>query len=997
MVVGPVQFDRPLWLLLAPVLWLLVWLIARQSLSGLGTSTRRAAMSIRLLVMTLLAAALAEPNWRREAEDLSVLVVVDASRSMPAALIEASREIVTEAGAVGRSTDRLGVVVTAEEALAKLIPTAGAALQEVLSKTLPAIDFDPGAREGTDLAEGVAMALAIKPEDSAARILLISDGNETEGNLLRAADRARSAGIPIDVVPVRRDIRREVIFEELVAPATARRGQEVDVYANLTATAPVSGRLTLLIDDVPYDLSPDEPGAGVQVELAAGENPLTIPVPLSRGGPRRFRAVFEPIDADDDTIRVNNEALAVTFVSSEGKVLFYANDANLAQPLVNALGRTLVDADVRSADLAGHRTKEDLQGYDAIVLFDVPASSFDRLQQEELASYVRDTGGGLVMVGGPNSFGAGGWLGTPVAEVLPVSMDVPEKRQMPRGALTLLMHSCEMPQGNFWGQKVAEAAVDSLSRLDLVGIYELDYMRGERYVYPLQAKGDGSGARTAIANLTFGDMQSFIPGMRTIYTTMNNARAGTKHVIVISDGDPTPPPNSLLRQFATAGITISTVCVFPHQGTVGDAARMRRIAQMTGGNAYLVNTTGQLANLPKIFVKEAQIVKRSLIWEGDPFQPRRTGAPSQPIRGMGSLPSLTGYIVTTEREGLAITSVKAPEPNPDPIVAHWQVGLGRAVAFTSDATSRWSSDWLGWGGFDTFWEQHLRWAMRPTGSANVGVVTQTRGDRTQVIVTALDERGESLNFARFRGRVIGPDLTSGELALAQTGPGRYEGSFDSSVPGSHLVSLRYDVPTEGGEIASGSVQAAVTRAFADEHRSLTDNSALLRQVADVTGGRVLDGGTGGSLFEREGLEMPVSMRPIWLVVALGAVGLFLADVAVRRVRIDIGGMVRSIRRAGHRTREASEAQLGALRTARQRTQERLAERSEERAVKFEASEDQIRRGGDVQLEQERPERVIQQPKKPEPPSGEEEEGMSRLLKAKRRARESMDDDGEKGT
>lgn len=1009
MIIGPLQFDRPLWLVLAPVLWVLMWLIARRSLSGLGTGTRRTAITVRFIVAGLIAVAMAEPNIRREGKDVSVLVVLDQSDSMPRDVRDAAGKFLEDASKDARATDRIGVVSTAEEALARVLPSTQVPPETAIEESIVNGDLAPGPTEGTDLADGVRMAMAIKPEDTAARIVIISDGNETKGNLLSAAERAKAAGIPIDVVPVKRDIDREVIFEELVTPATGRKGQTVDVFARLRATTPTRGLLSLLVDGEPYDLAPKEPGTAATVDLKEGDNPITIPVPLLHGGAQRFRAVFEPLDPKSDTITANNQALSVTFASSEGKVLIYADEPSAAAPLAEALDRARIDVEVRPGS-NGHQSEEELQEYDAIVLMDVPASDFNRAQQEELEAYVKDAGGGLMMIGGPSSFGAGGWIGTPVAEAMPVLMDVPEKRQMPRGALVMIMHSCEIAPGNYWGQKTAQAAADALSRLDLVGLYELNWRSGNGWTYPLSEVGDHSGINHAIQNMAFGDMQSFVPGMTAALQSLQAVKAGEKHVIIISDGDPQAPSPALLKQYVTAGITVSTFEVFPHWGggTPANMTPMQIIANVTGGNYYFVNSVAKLPTLPQLFIKEAQVVKRSLIWEGDPIRAHLTGAPSQAMRGMpAELPPMTGYVVTTEREGLAVTTAKAPDPNPDPIVAQWQYGLGRAVAFTSDATSRWDRAWMGWGGFDTFIEQHVRWLMRPTGSSNVSVATRTEGEKTRVIVTALDDKGEAMNFARFRARVVGPGLKGKTLELTQTGPGRYEGVFDSREPGSHLVTMVYDLADETGKVTnSGTVQAAVTRPFADEHRALQDNAGLLRQVADLTGGRVWGGAGGPStgLYDRAGLEMPVSLRPIWLAVALMAMGLFLVDVAVRRVRVDFRAAGRWVRGLGRRTKATSEAQVGALRAARAAAERRVEaerasvkervrkakEKSATAGVKFEASEEEARRGGGKIVDEVAQKEKPAAPKK-EGKEGEEEGGMSRLMRAKRRARQEMKD------
>jgi len=292
---------------------------------------------------------------------------------------------------------------------------------------------------------------------------------------------------------------------------------------------------------------------------------------------------------------------------------------------------------------------------------------------------------------------------------------------MPRGALALIMHSCEMPQGNYWGQKVAEAAVANLSRQDLVGIIEYSWQAGgEAWVLPLSEVGTGAAARRAIANLTFGDAPSFDSMMRMAIKDLEAANAGQKHCIIISDGDPTPPAQDVIARFQRAGVSVSTVMVFPHNLAGGfEWKTMQDIADATGGMFYAITQTNQLSRLPEIFIKEAQTVRRALIWEGDPFVPATSGLADAMRRIPTPVPPIRGYVVTADREGLSQVSLRAPTDDADPILASWQYGLGRSIAFTSDASTRWAASWVAWGSFRQFWEQHVRWAMRPGGSADI--------------------------------------------------------------------------------------------------------------------------------------------------------------------------------------------------------------------------------------------------------------------------------------
>lgn len=1004
--VGPVQFEAPVWLWLIPIGWALAVWIGRKSLSGLAGTTRRVALAVRLLVIALFACALAEPQWRTESKDVAITAILDYSRSIPPELQERSKAYVEAVATVkGRQAeDRLGVVTAAQGAYVASLPS------KVNTTVQPTFI---GATEGTNLAEALRLAMATRPQDAAYRIVMFTDGNETAGSILQAAEAAKAAGVPIDVMPLRYAFDREVTVENLVAPATARAGENINLRVVLHATKPTSGRLTVTMNGEPVDLDPESEGVGIDVRLNEGRNVLGVPINVAQAVTHRFEAYFEPLEPSQDAIKENNRALAVTFVSGEGKVLVVTESTEEAAPLVAALSAAKIAADVTPAS-SMPRSLDELGAYHAIVLVNEPAYNFSQQAQEELRQYVHDLGGGLVMIGGPEAFGAGGWIGSPVEDALPIKLDVPQKRQMPRGALALIMHSIEMPEGVYYGQKTAEAAVDALSRLDLIGIVEYDWRQGVAWVHPLQEVGDGAAVRRAIQNLTFGDMPDFAPSMELALQGLAKANAGVKHAIIISDGDPQPPSRKLLQLYNKERITISTVGVFPH--TPGDLRSLQNIATMTGGRYYEVTTKGQLGEIVQIFVKEAQTVRRSQIWEGDPFVPSFTGIPSEAMRGIGSLPPIRGYVVGGEREGLALTILKGQEN--DPVLAQWQYGLGKSVAFTSDATSRWAADWVAWPGFRAFWEQHVRWAMRPGGSANVRVTTENVGDRTRVIIDAMDASGERLNFASFRGRVAGPGGEGQDITATQVGPGRYEASFDSSEAGSYVLSMIYAAPAPGGgDPLEGSVQAAVTRPFADEFRSLRDNTPLLQQVAAMTGGRDLslfaDRPEDSDLWTRAGLTMPVATRPIWLAVLMTAIGVFLVDVGVRRVRIDVPAMARAVRGAFAKGKVRTTEGMGALQAARAKAREGMAARGGAGAaggggeagvplaqaskatagVKFEATAEQLRR---------KPEAIAlggepEAPAKPAPiekkqtKASEEEEGMSRLMAAKKRARGGLDD------
>jgi len=997
LVLGPVQFDRPVWLWLLPALVLLTWLIGRKSLSGLGKPTKWTALAVRVLVLALVVGALARPHRREVSENVATIFVLDESRSIPSAEKRAMERYANEAWTETRKPgDQLGTLTVAEQAYVQSLPSAlqGGVVKQYI-----------GATEGTNLGEGVRLGVATASPEAGTRLVLMTDGNETAGSLLRAAESARALGIPIDVLMVQYEYAQEVIVDDLIVPPTVRAGETIQLRVELTSIGAAEGRLVITERGTPIDLDPSSPETGRLVTLKDGKNVLSLSVQPVRPGPQEFDAFFEPVAAlgpdgerlvsgIGDSIPENNQAGGVTFVSSEGWVLLVSENPSDRAPLQRALEESDIRLNIVPA-ASFPSTVTELNAYDAVILVNQPAHNFSETEQENLRQYIHDTGGGLVMVGGPDSFGAGGWIGSPLADALPIRLDPPQKRQMPRGALALIIHSVEIPQGVYHGKQVARAAIKNLSSRDLAGIIEYGMMGGTDWVLPLQPVGDMSVANQAINGLTFGDMQTFDPSLRLALQGLRAANAGQKHAIIISDGDPSFS-RGLVQQFAASGITISTVGVNPH--SQGDLATLRTIATITKGNYYEVKNNA-LATLPDIFVKEAQTIRRSLIWEGEPFQPAVINVAAEPMRGITAVPPVSGYVVAADREGLSLVTLRGKEN--DPIGAMWQHGLGKVVTYTSDATTRWNAGWVGWQGYKQFWEQHVRWAMRPGGDAQIRVTTENRGDQTYLIVEAFDSEGELLNFLNFSGsRVARPGGSGEDVRLEQTGPGRFEGAIETGDPGSYVVNLGYRGTDARGNTIEGSTQAAVTRSYADEFRALESNRALLQQVADMTGGRMLTRDPlADDLWSRAGLTMPVGLTPFWIAAAIAGIGLFLVDVGVRRVRINPAAIAAGVRGAFGQSGRRSGESMGSLKEARSRAQQRMAGESEDqkkaakrdaesrRAVKFEASEQELTSSADI-LNVEPEQRAK---KKPDADDGATD-SLSALKRAKRRAQNERDQD-----
>ena len=643
------RFDRPacLWLVLLIVL---MWWLSRKSLAGLGPIRGKLCMLIRAALVVILVLALAGMNKIRKNEDLNVLFLLDVSRSIPVESRRQAEEFIVRATKEMRPNDRASVLTFDGQTNIEQLPSRPGPDGGI---HIPPPFADGQKPDRTNLAQALRMAAACALDSARNRIVLLSDGNQNVGDALEEAKADAANKISVDVLPLRVAHGAEVVNEQLRAPAYANLHEQVSLRLVLKSDQKTSG--TILIyqrvwqNEELLHLGEGAENYGQRVPLQKGRNTFIIQLPINTPRAHEWRSVFVPDDPSADTISQNNVARAFTNIEGPRTLLFIdANsDRQEDQLLVDALLKEGIRVQWEDAESINLETSV-LQDYAAIVLANVGANFFSSEQQQAMATYVRDLGGGLVMVGGGDSFGAGGWQGSVVEDIMPVKFDVDAVKQIPRGALAIVMHSCEMPQGNKWGVEVAVAALQTLSRLDYFVVVDWG-MTGYQWEVPMRTATNKEAITQQIRKMQNSDMGDFQTPMEMAYQALMNCRdAAQRHMIIISDGDPAPPSSGLLNKMVGNKITCSTVSVFPHGGS--EIATMRHIASVTGGTYYALSQPGDEKRLPKIFVKEAKIVRRPLIRD-ETFKPRVMKSLSDIMAGIGDdFPVLKGYVVTTPRK-----------------------------------------------------------------------------------------------------------------------------------------------------------------------------------------------------------------------------------------------------------------------------------------------------------------------------------------------------------
>jgi uncharacterized membrane protein len=843
------QLTSPLWLLVLPLAagWV-VWLTWRSDVQ-VSPWRRWTALVLRLIIVVALVLALAGLQWLRPLEGMNIFFLLDRSDSIPSSQQEEARDYVNRAVGYKRGVDHAGVLVFGSEA-------------SIESSINPVVDVEKiqavVGTERTDIAGAIRLGTAAFPETGQKRLVLLSDGNENIGDALGAVLAAKPLGVTIDVVPLGSARGGDVSVQKLSLPSTLKKGQTFEVKIYAQADKAQTGTVRLYRND---QLLGEQ-----NVELSAGKNLFTFPQTLTEPG---FYSYDVALEARDDRVPQNNRATSFTTVRGDPTVLIVSSDpaadANLAEALRSA------NVQVKVTEVSGFPgTLAQMQSYDTIFISNVAAGDLGRDLMKLLESAVRDFGVGLVCVGGDQTYAAGGYRDTPLEATLPVDMELSSKKVLPSGALALIMHGMEFNNGNQVARDIAIAALDALGPQDEIGVLLWD--GNEHWLFPMTKKGDGRELGRKIAGMNQGDLPSFQGLMQMAHDGLKKSHGNLKHIVVFSDGDPGAPSSDLMEAIVKDRITVSTVLISGHAGP----QTMIAIANEGHGRFYDVQSPNEL---PQIFIKEAAVILKSAIFE-EPFKPQ-LAAPSEVVRNIGAkeYPTLLGYVATTPK---ARAEVPLVSEKGDPLLAHWQYGLGRAVAFTSDAKAKWAQNWLGWDKYRQFWSQIAKWSIRRVDNTDFSTDVSVDKGEGQISVEALDEKGNFRNFLNLQTIVVSPKGARQTVQLEQTGPGHYEAKFPTKEVGSYMLNL---MDIKDGRIR-GSQRLGASVNYSPEFNATEPNLNLLHRIAESGGGKLLDLSTPSDspfLHDRQKTFQP---RDLWEWLLRFAIVLFPLDVGIRRIQLD---------------------------------------------------------------------------------------------------------------
>jgi Ca-activated chloride channel family protein len=824
-----VTFERPIFfllLLVLPVLW--IWARHKR-----GTS--RVSFLLKSTVFALLVAAMAGPHAQLPERHLAVTLVADTSASMPKESIEQSQQLMRDLDRANSNADL------------RLITFAGGAQVQDVPSDPQKVTISDTAAAGmeTDIEGAIDLALSTFPKEGARRIVLVSDGNQTHGDALAAALRARAEGVSISTAPSGGISRLPIQLTGISAPEDVFSGERFTVSLELEAAQALNATISIA--------SNGKAIASRAMQLQPGGNAADLDARIVDTG---VNSLDVSVQAQGATQPLYSQAIGVR----KPRVLYVTGQDGPSEALLKTLDEAQVD--VEKAD--AFPLDPTNANWDVAILDDYPDQPPEEAEAQAIANYV-SSGGGLVFIAGDRNARIAKEPTTTFDKLLPVRGDPNPAPEQPTALMLVLDKSLSMEGPKIaMVRQAARASVAGLRPIDKVGLIAFD--KEFRWVVPLGPVKDAPNIDAEIESIEASGGTRIYPAMEAAYNAIRDQQATRKHIILLTDG--MSPPGDLpgLEQDAAANrVTISTIGV----GDDVDGKFLQDIADATHGKSYLIEDPHKIT---EIIDDETKNLENTEIVE----KPMHAVSvrPVELTDGIDFThsPQLLGFLKTKARTG-AETILKTSTG--EPLLVRWQFGLGRVAAFLSDSRPRWSANWVSWKSYGTFWPQMVRDMSRRDAVVRTGVKFGADGAATTVtydINEGPDKTAATMLKAMepISVMVTAPDRSTERVVLRQTAPDHYEAAIQADQSGLYRVA------------ASGTATLLPAVGFVrspEELKQQAVNVALLAELSRVTGGMVDPSVT--QLLDPRGSQ-GLEVEPLWPYLLVLALLLNLFEVAWRK-------------------------------------------------------------------------------------------------------------------
>ncbi len=824
------------------------------------TNKKKQFLAVRFLVLFLIILAMAGVSIPKKQKMSETIFLVDLSDSMTANREEIREYLQKTIGDMPQK-NRYGIVAFGKETAVEQFLTD----QKIFSEFTVA-----PVTSATNIEKAVQAATGMFDEDVGKQLILITDGCENEGNMSLSATTLKENDVEFYALTMEDSVGggHEVYIDDLTAPKVIHVGDHYNVTVSVTSNVETEASLLLYAG---RNLKGQQ-----EIHLNKGNNRFVFEDVGEEGTIAQYKAVLE---AEKDTISVNNTYVTFAQIEARPKVLLVEGKAEEGNEFEKVLQAANIDYD-KVTPVGVPTSISELNRYKAVITLDVYYEDLRNGFADALETYVKEYAGGYICIGGENSYALGGYRGTELEAILPVDMDLQGEKEIPKMAMTMVIDQSgsmtDVASDNSsvtsldLAKQAAISGVSELRNTDEAGVLAFD----DRFNWtvPLAVAEDMESVKEQIRTIGLGGGTSIYPALQEAYEKTLKSDAKLKHIVLLTDGqDEFRDYGSLIHLLNDAQITLSTVAV----GEGADTLLLSDLADRCGGRYYYTDVNN---SIPRIFAQEVYLSTRSYLVNGD-FVPIMGGS-HDILNGVieEGWPSFLGYVATSAKQS---ADVILESEEGDPLLAAWQCGLGRTVAWTSDGNNEWTADFAGWDNYPALWSNIVNYVISDTelgednlevkkegNTATISYETKEYDKNTTVTAVITDEEGNTK-----------------EVLLDAVKPGAFETNLDMDEIGVYSVNVR----KYSGEEILKNYNTAYANQYSAEYQFAKQDADFATFVKQAGGTEI----TFDHNIWREDQKAIRTKMSLTVPLLILAIFLFLVDIIIRRFSVDLALYIRS--------------------------------------------------------------------------------------------------------
>lgn len=849
-----VNFSNPFYLILIP--FLIAFIIFLGYKMKISKIKKTILIIVRSIVVIMLILSISGISITQYADTTTTIFAVDLSASTKSSQNKV-KEFLKSADLERSSDDITGVVCFGENSQVEQSPSTNGI----------SVDFNSYINDkNTNIANALKLSLSVIPETTKKHIVLITDGNENIGDAISQVKTIKDT--KIDIYSSAYEITDEVQLTKINVSEFINKGVEYEINLKIDSLVDTKTNVKLYKGNSVI--------ANTTVDVRKGENNIVFSDISDVGGGIIYRGEIEP---EIDTLTENNKSYAYCYVEDVPSILILQQNGS-GEEIKKILDNSNVSVTLMES-ISAPSEMNYLNLYDCVIIADIPKSKFPQNFLENLESFVKTTGGGLIVTGGENSYALGEYFNTPLETILPVDMQLKTDSETPDLAMIMLIdRSGSMDSGEYGISRLElakEAVIRSIYELkpeDTIGVIAFDDIA--TWSVDIQKVGENSeGIKNSVANIQPGGGTSILPSLEEAYATIRNVDAKLKHIILLTDGQAEKSGyDGVIENMRREGITLSTIAV----GSGADTKLLERLAKQSGGRYYFSN---EFTDLPQIFAKETILAGKEYL-NNETFYPVE-GDYSAIMGGIEAVSQLDGYIATTAKSR---ADVILKSEKDDPILAAWQYGIGRSVAWTSDMNGKWSSKWLSSDEGVEIFRNTVSWAMRKqTGMEDIEIDTIIKEESTELNLK-MNYNSEIKNI---NASIISENNKTYNVDFETVAPGQYRGELDTNEEGAYITTL--SIENKNGEVSL--INTGFNLPYSKEYdiTEIGKGDNLMKRLVSLTNGRIITSPKDVFIGEIDNVYMDKDISSIFIVISLI---ILLIDIAIRRFSFILEKMEYSI-------------------------------------------------------------------------------------------------------